>query len=307
MLATVFSVCAFLGGGAGGCLTPQTQHLSLRAFLPGPEELPDWERDGEPQHFAGEDLFHYIDGGAEIYFEYGFKRVIVQDYKAETGDRLSLEIFEMDSPESAYGIYTFKTSPDGESISLGDDGQLADYYLNLRKGPFLLTITGLDPAANAQKSILALARSVEAKIGPSAPRPALVSCLPARGLEPQSIKYFKGALSLYNSYPFFRTDVFAFSAGIKGDYESGYSLFVFEYLDSPTARLRFAESGRGFAAGGRFRDFTEGPGVFQVKDDRGKRIFATVKERHILLLVGGEDEAATAEIFRLVRQKVSDR
>ncbi|MGB7296533.1 MAG: DUF6599 family protein [Candidatus Aminicenantales bacterium] len=284
-----------------GRLTPQTPELPLRAFLPGPKELPDWEKDGEPQHFAGEDLFNYIDGGAEIYFEYGFRQVIVQDYRAEAGGRLSLEIFEMNSPESAYGIYTFKTSRRGKPVPFGDDGQLADYYLNLRKGPFLVTITGLDPAAGAQEALLALARTVEPKIGPAAARPILVSRLPADGLEIQNIKYFKGTLALFNSYPFFRKDVFAFSAGVKGDYERGYSLYVFEYPDAPAAQRRFADSGQSFAAGGKYKEFAEGPGIFQVKDDRDKRIFATAKGRYILLLVGSEDEAAAGEIFRSVQ------
>lgn len=276
-------------------------------MLPRPAELPGWEKDGEPQYFAGEDLFHYIDGGAEIYFEYGFKQVIVQDYKARTGGRMSLEIFEMDSPESAYGIYTFKTSRNGEPISVGDDGQLSDYYLNLRKGPFLVTITGLDPSSGDRETLLTMARSVEPKIGPAAARPILVSRLPPNGLEAQSVKYFKGALSLFNSYPFFRTDVFAFSAGVMGEYTPGYSLYIFEYPDGATAESRFAEAGRSFAAGERYREFTEGSGIIQVQDNRGKRIFGTVKERYVLLLVGGDDEAAAAEIFRQVRKKATDR
>jgi hypothetical protein len=227
--------------------------------------------------------------------------VIVQDYRTEAGDRLSLEIFEMVSPESAYGIYTFKTTRFGKSIPFSDDGQLADYYLNLRKGSFLITITGLDPTASAQEALLTLARAVEPKIGQSAARPILVSRLPEDGLESQSIKYFKGALSLFNSYPFFRTDVFAFSAGVKGDYESGYSLYIFEYPDDSTALRRFSESGRSFSADERYKEFSEGSGMLQVKDNRDRRIFATVMERHILLLVGCGDGAAARKIFRAVR------
>jgi hypothetical protein len=263
--------------------------------------LPGWERDGEPQHFAGEDLFHYINGGAEIYFEYGFRQVIVQDYTTPAGGRLSLEIFEMVSPESAYGIYTFKTSPRGHPLPLGDDGQLADYYLNLRKGPFLVTITGLDSTASNREALLALARTVESRIRPPAARPVLVSRLPAEGLETQSVKYFKGPLSLFNSYPFFRTDVFAFSGGVKGDYKRGHSLYIFEYPDAPTAWKRFSEAGQSFAAGGKYREFTGGGGIFQVKDDRDKRIFATATGSYILLLVGSDDENSAREIFHSVR------
>jgi len=268
--------------------------------------LQDWTRDGESQYFAGEDLFTYIDGGAEIYFEYGFRRVIVQDYRTDAGSRLSLEIFEMDSPDSAYGIYTFKRSQRGEPVSLGDECQLADYYLNLRKGPYLVTITGLDLADDAQKGLLLLARTIEPRIGPPTAPPSLVSRLPKEALETQSIKYFKGPLALYNSYPFFRSDVFALSAGVKGEYAPGYSLYIFEYPDGPSARLRFAEAGKSFEQSERYKDFAERQGVYHLKDDRDNRIFATAKGRYVLLLVGSEDEASARKIFLLVNGKLSD-
>jgi hypothetical protein len=35
-----------------------------------------------------------------------------------------------------------------------------------------------------------------------------------------------GPIALYNSYPFFREDVFAFKRGIGGRYEKGGSLYI---------------------------------------------------------------------------------
>jgi hypothetical protein len=262
--------------------------------------LAGWTSDGEPQLFAGEDLFTYIDGGAEIYFEYGFRKVIVQDYRNAAGSRLSLEIFEMESPESAYGIYTFKKSAAGEPIVLGDESQLDEYYLNLRKGPYLLTLTGLDPAAVTRQDLLLVARSVEPKLGPSAPPPGLISQLPGEGLKPQSIKYFKGPLALYNSYPFFRTDVFAFSAGAKAEYDSGYSLYIFEYPDAQSARCRYSEAGKSFARDDKYRDFSDESGIYRLKDDRDTPIFVATEEGYVMILVGLEDEARARKIFHMI-------
>ena len=38
----------------------------LASLLPGPGEVQGWSRDGQAQEFAGDALFDYIDGGAEI-------------------------------------------------------------------------------------------------------------------------------------------------------------------------------------------------------------------------------------------------
>ena len=206
----------------------------------------------------------------------------------------------MDTPDSAYGIYTFKRSRHGDPVSLGDECQLADYYLNLLKGPYLVTITALDLKADAKQALLLLAGTIAPRIGPSTAPPSLVSRLPAEGLETQSIKYFKGPLALYNSHPFFRNDVFAFSAGVNGEYDRGYSLFIFEYLDGPSAQRKLSEAGKSFEQSERYKDFAEGLGFYQLKDDRDNRIFATAKGRYILLLVGSEDEASARKIFLLV-------
>jgi hypothetical protein len=116
----------------------------LRSLLPAGQEAGGWKEDGPHQEFKGEDLYLYIDGGAEIYREYGFEEVLVQEYKNREGIRLSLELFQMTSPESAYGMYTFKRSPRGAPLEIGAEGQLEDYYLNFWKGNFLVTITGQD-------------------------------------------------------------------------------------------------------------------------------------------------------------------
>ncbi|MBE3111603.1 MAG: hypothetical protein IMZ46_14045, partial [Acidobacteria bacterium] len=46
----------------------------LRAYLPADNAASGWTKDGELQEYEGEDLYTYIDGGAEIYQEYGFRR-----------------------------------------------------------------------------------------------------------------------------------------------------------------------------------------------------------------------------------------
>jgi hypothetical protein len=106
----------------------------LRALLPTASEIDNWERYLDFEEYKGEDLFFYINGGAEIYHEYGFERVIVQDYKSPNGRSASLEIYKMSSPDSAYGMYTFKSSGKGQELNVGHGCKLQDYYLNFWKG-----------------------------------------------------------------------------------------------------------------------------------------------------------------------------
>lgn len=55
--------------------------------------------------FSGESLYGYIDGGADLYLEYGFNEVTVSEFSYLKG-KYKVEIFRMNNPESAYGIFS---------------------------------------------------------------------------------------------------------------------------------------------------------------------------------------------------------
>jgi hypothetical protein len=201
----------------------------LRAYLPSDGAAPGWTRDGEPQEFEGEDLYTYIDGGAEIYQEYGFRRVVVQDYRNAGGKSVSLEIFEMESPAAAYGMFTFKRSGKGRSLGLGGGGEIEAYYLNFWKGRFLVTLTGFDEAAETVDGLAAIGRIADSRLPDGGEAPGLVAALPAEGLRPGSVKYLRGLLGLNNIYPFYTARGLGFRDAVLGLYDSGETLILLNY------------------------------------------------------------------------------
>jgi len=249
---------------------PKFLQRDLNKYLPGTDEIGEWKEDGPPRKYKGEDLYSYINGGAEIYHEYGFDQVIVQDYTRKNGKSIALEIFEMEGSEGAYGIYTFKTSTQGKELALGDKAQLADYYLNFWKGDFVVTLIGFDEDEETVKGLQKIARAVDAKIKSRGREPAFVSLLPEKDLIGQSIKYFKGNLGLYNSYPFFTQDVFRLKKGIKGDYKAGYSVFIINYKDSEENQKRFNDVKKSFKESPRYKGFRS----------IDERLFQTISQTH---------------------------
>ncbi len=276
----------------------------LRSLLPAGQEAGEWKEDGPPQEFKGEELYLYIDGGAEIYREYGFEEVLVQEYKDREGIRLSLELFRMTSPESAYGMYTFKRSPRGAPLEIGAEGQLEDYYLNFWKGNFLVTITGQDESPATSRGSLELARAVAGKIqGPSDP-PPLVAELPRPGLINASVRYFKGYLGFMNNYSSLGKEAFRFEEGVRGDYSSGASLFILSYPSEEALRQGFPAVERALKNDPRAKELNSGEGLsLNVTDDRGKLLGLQAVGN--LLLICLEDRAAAGsarELFEAIRK-----
>lgn len=279
---------------------------NLHDYLPGRDDVKEWRRDGPPQEYKGEDLFLYINGGAEIYREYGFSQVLVQDYVSQKKKSISLEIFEMNSDESAFGMYTFKASPDGRAVELGDGAQLADYYLNFWKGKFLVTLTGFDEEEETREGLLKIARAVEAKVNAKGKIPPLVFLLPEEGLVKTSIIFFKGHLGLFNSYQFFSHDVFRLREGVRANYRQGCSTFIIKYPTDSECTERFGEAKESFKASDKFKDFMDiHRHLFRVVDRRENTIYISMFKNYLLIVLGsiGQDEAEV--IFDSVQKNIN--
>jgi len=265
----------------------------LRALLPAGDDAKGWVKDGDPQEFAGEDLYAYIDGGAEIYQEYGFRRIVVQDYENAAGKSVSLEIFEMETPAAAFGMFTFKRSGRGKNVAIGAGAELEDYYLNFWKGRFLVTLTGFDDTAGTIEGLLAVAGPVDARIAGTSEPPDIVAALPEQGLKPGSVKYFKGLLGLNNVYSLQTARGLAFTEAVKGDYGDDTALIVMDY-GSAGARASAWNKLRGFLEGSdRFVRSGSEQGVPPLFRDAKNRYLAFAAAGPRLLLGISPDPAAS--------------
>lgn len=272
-----------------------------------PEEVSgNWKKDGESFLYVGDNLFEYINGGAEIYHEYGFERAAVQEYIGPRSLSVSVEIFEMKNAPAAFGIYSFKVSPDDVKVDLGDGGQMAGYYLNFWKGPYVVTLTGFDDNSETRRGLLRLAEAVDAKIRAEGEKPGLVSLLPREGLKNKDVRFFEGFLGLYNSRSFFSRDEFRFSRGVRGDYEDGSSLFIFAYNGEKEARLRFAGLRKAFSASSKYEGFKNiDKSLFHaVETETGDRIYTARIENFICLAAGKTGRDRARKLFTAVRREV---
>jgi hypothetical protein len=79
----------------------------VQTILPDSGFAPGWEKSEALRTFTGQDLFNHIDGGAELFLEFGFVKLSVQAYASGKAE-LTLNAYEMESSASALGIYLMK-------------------------------------------------------------------------------------------------------------------------------------------------------------------------------------------------------
>jgi len=77
----------------------------LREPLPG-----KLTAQGSATVYNPDSLYQYIDGGADLYLLYDFKALLHQNFKSGATE-LTADIYEMNKPEDAFGIYASERSP----------------------------------------------------------------------------------------------------------------------------------------------------------------------------------------------------
>jgi len=272
----------------------------LAAFLPGPADVPGWALKDAPQVYKGEDLFTYIDGGAEIYHEYGFRQVLAQDFVDKNQKGVTLEIYEMADPTAAFGIFSFKASGQGRPADIGTDSEFEDYYLHFWKGPFLVTVTGFEANPECREGVMAIARATGARISETAGRPAFLSKLPADWIKP-GLKYLRGALGLYNLHPFFTRDVLKFQEAAVVSLEDA-RVFVFGYPNPAEALARLSETRQVLAANPAYMDVREFPnGHFEAVDSKGNALYARVDGSVIGLVLSPRAASVGRDLLKRIR------
>jgi hypothetical protein len=224
----IFAACAAALAAAslnGGIVVPPG------GFAPG------WEKSEGLREFPGSRLFDHIDGGAELFLEFGFKGLTLQRYK-KGQDELALEIYEMESPEAALGLYLMKCGRETPVKGLDARNSGEPAQLTILRGRCFIHINNFSDREELLPIMIELARPALAGI-PDEKAPDLLERLPGQGLQPGSAFLFRGPVGLQAFYTFGEGDILdqrGLLFGVTGSYEdpkSGH--FILILIDYPDA------------------------------------------------------------------------
>lgn len=107
------------------------------------------------REFIGEGLYGFMNGGSDLFYEYGFQKLTVTELTFE-GFKYSLEVYRMDCPLNAYGIYSIHVFKplSVDSLVVGGFDCLSKYQLQAAYGDEYISIVftdGAKAAAGAEK------------------------------------------------------------------------------------------------------------------------------------------------------------
>lgn len=239
-LVIAFFISLFLiSGVTGAANNPDKGSEQLQELVPTFES--EWKTK-DSRFFTREDLFDYVDGGAEIYLSYDFRKLLVQEYLS--GDKsILVEIYKMNSSEDAFGL--FSLNQEGESLTIGQGASYGFGILCFWKYHYFVRIIDMEGKDTRKDLILNLGKSISDKIKNQGESPKLLDRISQDGLQKKSIYFFHKNIVLNNLYFLSKENILNLSEktdALLTSYKFNsevLKLLLIEYPDTLGSRIAF--------------------------------------------------------------------
>ena len=260
----------------------------LREPLPGHASA-----QAQPSSYNPDSLYQYIDGGADIYLLYSFKSLLHQDFKSGAAD-LTVDIYDMDKTENAFGIYAAERSPGYKFFSIGAEGYRDKGILNFVQDRYYVKLSG--SGSNADALLDQFARLLSGRIGGTQTLPELLAKLPREHQVPHSQQYVRkdplGHAFLAPAY------IVAYA---QGKQES--KLLVSVANNAQEAKSRSEQLAKHFKQSGECSSAPElGEGGIRAKNNYDGRLIARTRGRYLIALLNPPENGA--EMLKTVAQSL---
>ncbi|MCX6143197.1 MAG: hypothetical protein NTZ35_08255 [Ignavibacteriales bacterium] len=116
-------------------------------------------------YYTGQALFGYIDGGAELYLEYGFRKLGRQEVRS-SNETIVVEIYQMAGANEAYGIFSVQRFKCVPVDSLTPNTCLSKYQVQAVVGNCYVSIVNESGSAVARRVSIDIFRAVQSKMKP---------------------------------------------------------------------------------------------------------------------------------------------
>jgi hypothetical protein len=167
-------------------------------------EVEGWKLSGEMQTFLPDDLYQYIDGGADLYLTYDFQDLKVMEYQNEKAATVTVDVYRHETPYDSFGVYSQERPPSPVFLAVGAQGYSGEDFLNFVMGPYYVKISTYKAGGEVHEVLILFARKVAENLAEKGTLPLILKSFPVEGKVTNSEKFvakkFLGYTFLHSAF-----------------------------------------------------------------------------------------------------------
>jgi hypothetical protein len=297
-IAALFNMMMIPQGAEG------TEKEKTSPGISWPAAPESWKWDGSEEIYESRAIFDYIDGAGEVYLAYNFKNLVVRQFEKSGYPRIIAELYDMGSPNDAYGIFSYERQD--EEAGIGQGSEFGGGLLRFWKGKFFVSVYADGQGPEAGQAILGLGRAIADSIPLTGRTPKWINALPdgKMGLVEKSIRYlhshillnqrfFVATRNILNLNP--KTGVILAQYLREG---KKIHLLLVRYPDAKEADAAFRSFKRAFMPE------VSGKGLLQT-EDRKWTATKTVNE-FVMIVFGASNEQEGEELIKGIEKRIGE-
>ena len=250
--------------------------------------------------YNAENLFDYINGGAEMYLSYGFTGMKGRVYSAENLPDVTVEVYEMTEAKNAFGVFTH--TRDKEENTYGQGSLSYSDATVFWKDRYYTVVNTSKITPESSDAIRFLASAVDKAIPDTGKIPAIVGCLPEKDLAVAGYTYFHHYIWI-NSYYFIadfnilnidaQTDAVIAKYGAP---EQRSYLLMIEYPDDTSAQKAYGQMKA------RYAPETETNAIVRLENNTWFALW--IKGNRVGSIFNGTSHESTEQLYQSAHQKM---
>jgi hypothetical protein len=147
-----------------------------------------WPVNSEKIYTTDHELYDYINGGAELYLQYGFQKLAKKTYTLPDQNELKAEIFDMGQPKNAYGVFSY--SRHKENMEIGQGAQQIGSSLIFWQERYFVSLFTSRETDKSSEQLKKAGELISKAIGSSGSLPSVFHIMPKKYLVEGSTFYF---------------------------------------------------------------------------------------------------------------------
>jgi polyferredoxin len=134
------------------------------SLFPETGEVAGWNRAGEMRTFPAEDLWQYINGGANRYLEAGVEKTLTTDYRFDSRIDAVVDIYVMKAPEGAAQVLERESSQGSRPAAVGDAGRSYSQSVVFRRTKYFVRLIAYQEDPKIREALERLAAAVDRRL-----------------------------------------------------------------------------------------------------------------------------------------------